>query len=226
MGWPSWKGPDPREPNFTIRLADQLREEAARQHFVEDPAKIIHTVRAGSQRSSSAKSFEAWERLEDALVRLVYYSNLIESAGNNLIITVNLCKAVFRGEEAPINIEERDPEYKAHLEHLLDQHRPTGHQHVVRSRREIVRHAQALTFVIDRFVINKEPWSEDLILEAHRILHAGLDSDVEAGKVPAVRGGSQVREARAGTGKSQPVHASEGGSEVYERDGGEPQPRH
>ncbi|KAK3306405.1 fido domain-containing protein [Chaetomium strumarium] len=152
-GWPSWNGPDPREPKFTIRLAKQLREEAARQHFVEDPAKIIHTVRAGSQRSSSAKSAEAWESLEGALVQLVYSSNLIESAGNSLRVTINLCQAVFRGEA-----------------------------HVIRSRREIVQHAQALTFIIDHTVMNKEPWSEALILEAHRILYTSLDSDVEAGK--------------------------------------------
>lgn len=51
-------------------------------------------------------------------MRLVYSSNLIESAGNSLGVTINLFRAVFRGDEVPIDIEERDPEYKAHLEHL------------------------------------------------------------------------------------------------------------
>jgi fido (protein-threonine AMPylation protein) len=185
-GWPSWESSEGGEgaarPQFTIRLGQHLREEAERQHFVADPAEIIDKVRAGSQRNSSAKSFEAWEDLERALARLVYGSNMIESAGNSLNITAKLCRAVFRGEEVNIDIDERDAEYKGHLEHLLAANRPTGHEHAIRSRREIVQHAQALNHVIDHIVVKKAPWSEALILEAHRILHAGLDDEVEAGE--------------------------------------------
>lgn len=45
-----------------------------------------------------------------------------------------------------------------------------------------MQHAQALNYLIDHIVLNKEPWSEDLILETHRILHQGLDDEVESGK--------------------------------------------
>jgi fido (protein-threonine AMPylation protein) len=186
-GWPSWESSErgegaARPPQFTIRLAQNLREEAERQHFVADPAEIIDKVRAGSQRNSSAKSFEAWEDLERALARLVYGSNMIESAGNSLSITAKLCQAVFRGEEVNIGIDERDADYKEHLEHLLAANRLADHEHAIRSRREIVQHAQALNHVIDQIVVKKAPWSEALILEAHRILHAGLDDEVEAGE--------------------------------------------
>ncbi|KAG7289202.1 hypothetical protein NEMBOFW57_005565 [Staphylotrichum longicolle] len=149
----------------------------------KDPADIITKVRAGSQRSSSEKSIEAWEDLEESLVRLVYGSNMIESVGNTLGITIKLCQAVFRGQEVSINIEDRDPDYKAHLEHLLAANRPANRQYAIRSRREIVQHAQALNFVVEHIVLNKESWSENIILEAHRILHTGVDDDeVKAGQ--------------------------------------------
>ncbi|KAK3303014.1 fido domain-containing protein [Chaetomium strumarium] len=125
------------------------------------------------------------QELEHCLMRLIYGSNKLESAGNGLAITARLCKAVFRGEEVPVNIEEvpSDPYYQAHQAHLRSHHRPTDHQHVIQLRREIVQHARALVFMIDHIVISKEPWSEALILDAHRILqHSGLDSGVvEAG---------------------------------------------
>ncbi|KAH6650447.1 fido domain-containing protein [Chaetomium tenue] len=178
--WPSWKLENSQ--TFTVRLAHELREEARRERFVADPANIIDKVRAGSQRSSSAQSVEAWEALEAALIRLVYGSNMIESAGNTLKITLKLCQAVFRGEGISTDIEERDPEYQEQLEHLVAANRPAGRQHVIRSRQEIVQHAQALNHMIDHIVLNKEPWSEDLILETHRILHHGLDDEVESGK--------------------------------------------
>jgi Fic family protein len=54
---------------------------------------------------------------------------------------------------------------------------------VIKSRREVIQHAQALKYLLTRIVTNHEPWSEALILETHRILHSGLDEEhVDAGR--------------------------------------------
>lgn len=132
---------------------------------------------AASISGASLKGWpkDEWENLERSLIKLVYGSNSIESAGSSLAITAKLCEAVFRGLPVLIEIPERDESYKQHLEHLLSAGRPAHHGEVIRSRKEILQHAQALSYVIDRVVLNDEPWTEELILEAHRILHDGLD---------------------------------------------------
>jgi Fic family protein len=175
-------------PQLRVRLSPQLQQEAQRQN-ITDPADIIDKVRIASQQTSlvDTKPTAAWwdpVTLETALARLVYGSNMIESAGSTLVITTQLCRAVFRDQVSEINIdiEETDPTYQEHLAHLHATNRPADHQNVVASRREIVQHAQALAHMINHIVLAKKPWSEQLILDTHRILHAGLDDDVEAGK--------------------------------------------
>jgi Fic family protein len=53
---------------------------------------------------------------------------------------------------------------------------------VVKSRREVIQHARALKYLLERIVANQEPWSEALILDTHRILHTGLGEEVDAGR--------------------------------------------
>lgn len=120
----------------------------------------------------------------DILGRLVYGSNMIESAGNSLNITTKLCKAVFAGQAVTAHLNKEDDEayYQEHVNHLRASRRPTHHADVIQSRLEIIQHAQAVQHTIHHIVTHKEPWSEALILEAHRILHTGLDSDVSAGQ--------------------------------------------
>jgi fido (protein-threonine AMPylation protein) len=116
------------------------------------------------------------------LGRLVYGSNMIESAGGSLDITTRLCKAVFAGQVVNAHIDERDDEeyYQGHVEHLRHNKRPTNHVEVIQSRREMIQHAQALQYTIRRIVTHREPLSESLIREAHRILHTGLDNNNDA----------------------------------------------
>ncbi|KAK4035350.1 Filamentation induced by cAMP/death on curing-related protein [Parachaetomium inaequale] len=176
-------------PQLRIRLSPELREEAYRQHFAADPPDIIDRIRITAQNSRCAITEpieEAWwdpESLEAALASVVYGSNMIESAGSTLAITTQLCRAVFRGRTSDISIaiDETDPAYEEDLAHLRATNRPANHQHVVASRREIVQHAQALAYMVNHIVIATKPWSEQLILDIHRILHDGLDDDVEAG---------------------------------------------
>lgn len=181
-GWPSWRssrgGVD--IPNFTIRLADALQAEALKLNLPEDPATIITEAREASQREGPRAFPKVWEQLKGSLITLVYGSNMIESAGSNLRITVKLCRAIFRGQPLPEDISERDAEYQEHLEVLRSTCREASHAGVIRSRREIIQHAQALNYIIDRVILDNEPISEALILETHRIMYIGVGEGEEA----------------------------------------------
>ncbi|KAL2016758.1 hypothetical protein VTK56DRAFT_3106 [Thermocarpiscus australiensis] len=184
-GWPSWRSirgqPESDDVEFTIRLADKLKEEATALNLSERPEIIIRTVRDESRNTDRDRWDEMWEQLEQSLIRVVYGSNMIELAGSSYNITVRLCMAVFRGMPVNADIEERDDDYREHLEHLLRSNGQASHDNVLRSRREIIQHAQALNYVIGHIVLNDKHWTEEVILEAHRILHSGLDDEVESG---------------------------------------------
>lgn len=119
----------------------------------------------------------------EPFTRLVYGSNMIESAGNSLDITRNLCTPVFQGQSFLVNadIDEAAEDYAEHVHHLRSNNRPSGHSEVVQSRREIIQHAEALLYTFLQIVKCGRPWSENLILNAHRLLHAGLDDQVDPG---------------------------------------------
>ncbi|KAM4056976.1 fic/DOC family protein [Hirsutella rhossiliensis] len=183
-GWPSWRSTR-GDPSFTIRLAEQLKDEAAKSHLPEDPATIIHEFRKECQRRGMAAFNEVWSELENALITLVYSSNLIELSGQDLQITTRICQDVFRGKAVNPNIpeSESDPEYQRHLGNLLKTHRRGDMPNIIRSRLEVINHAKALGYMIDRVALDNELLSEDLILETHRILFEGLtlDGDIKPG---------------------------------------------
>ncbi|KAK3367691.1 fido domain-containing protein [Podospora didyma] len=121
--------------------------------------------------------------LENLLIMAIYGSNYIESAGNNYDITAQLCKAVFRDEspdpEITLTVQNLS-EYYPQVRYLRRENRPSDHESVVKSRREIIQHAKAFAAVI-RFIMDGNEWTEDAILQTHEILHDGLDDDVLAG---------------------------------------------
>ncbi|KAG7284508.1 hypothetical protein NEMBOFW57_010883 [Staphylotrichum longicolle] len=108
---------------------------------------------------------------------------MIESAGNSLDIAQNLCAPVFQGQSFLVSadIDEAAEDYAENVHHLRSSNRPSGHSDVVQSRREIIQNAGALLYAIPQVVKCSRPWSEDLILNTHRMLHAGLDDQVEPG---------------------------------------------
>lgn len=175
-GWPSWRSIGGKHDlHFTIRLAEHLREEAGKMSLSEDPATIISKARRESQKGGMAAFEEVWEKLEISLITLVYGSNLIESAGTNFRLTLKICQDIFRGKEVDPNIDARDPEYQQYIESLVNTHRKGNTPNVIRSRREVINHAKALNFLVDRVVLDDLPLSEDLILRAHRILQDNID---------------------------------------------------
>ncbi|SPO02587.1 uncharacterized protein DNG_05260 [Cephalotrichum gorgonifer] len=185
-GWPSWRsirGCHNAPAHFTIRLAEHLREEAAGMVLPEDPATIIAQARQESQRGGVASFEKAWEEMEKSLITLVYGSNLIETAGTNFRLTLKICRDIFRGKEVDPNISERDPEYQEYVDNLIKTQRKGDIPNVIRSRREVINHAKALNFLIDRIVLDNMALSEELLLQAHRILQDNInDDDVAPGQ--------------------------------------------
>ncbi|KAI0475723.1 fido domain-containing protein [Xylariaceae sp. FL0804] len=157
----------------------QIIDETSRQGWPSWGATRGPSIKAGNFEVLS----ELFEQLEESFVHLIYGSNHIENVGSSYEITLNICRNVFRGLEVK-EISERDPEYAAHIQSLREANRQTNQAEVGRSRLEIVQHAQALNFVIEKIVLQNEPWSENLILQAHKILYQGLEvtrDDVEPG---------------------------------------------
>ncbi|KAL2179587.1 fido domain-containing protein [Thermothelomyces heterothallicus CBS 202.75] len=123
-----------------------------------------------------------WEDVELDLSRMVYGSNRIDSAGNSLAITLRLCQAAFRDQVTSAGIGRTDPTFKEHWRYLRASRRSVSLNNICQSRREILQHAYALSYMIDHVVLDRKPWSEDLILETHRILGHCLDDSVEQGR--------------------------------------------
>jgi fido (protein-threonine AMPylation protein) len=116
------------------------------------------------------------EHLVDVLARIVFGSNMIEAAGSGRDVTLELCEKIFRGEEVPEEIEERDSEYAALKANLLRKNLPGDIEAVLRSRREIIQHAKAASYIINEIYLCGKNLSENIILETHRILTHKVDS--------------------------------------------------
>lgn len=185
--------------NYTFRLAQHLKDNAGRlEHELHSrPGDIIQQIRAESQKRTSAV-FELWEKLEEDMINVVYGSNMIEFAGSSLNITINLCRAIFRGQEISSDIDERDPEYEDNLKALLGMQRNSDKGAVIQSRKDVINHAKAMNYMVEHVILNNEDMSEDIIREAHRILSAGFDHEEV---VPGEYRTHEVR-VRYGDGKS------------------------
>lgn len=134
-----------------------------------------------SSRKTLPTAFpDIWPQLEKSLVGLIFGSNRIDSAGTSLQITTRLCQDVFRGKEAILDIDDQDHSYRDHIQELAAANRRAYRANVIRSRKEVVFHAKALDFMIDRIILNDEPWSEELIGQTHRILYMDLGDDDDA----------------------------------------------
>jgi fido (protein-threonine AMPylation protein) len=179
-GWPTWHshkdGPG-SSCQFTVRLAQQLMGEINKPGFAIDPAKIIHEVCKESQRGGPSVIEDVWQQLEDSLAMVVYGSNFIESAGTSYPITIYLCREVFRGKQVRVEIDENYENFKAHVEALVQTGRRSDLADVIQSRKDVIQHAKALNYMIDRIILENSPWSEAHILEAHRILCEEMDSE-------------------------------------------------
>ncbi|KAF4970364.1 hypothetical protein FZEAL_10056 [Fusarium zealandicum] len=129
--------------------------------YVADVAKFLKT--------SVSKENTLDQYFTDMLARMVFNSNMIENAGGGYDITFKLCKEVFDGNVVE-DIIERHPDYEAHKRDLVRKNLPTGMDAVLRSRREIVQHAKATSYIFQSICIKGNDLTEEIILETHRIL--------------------------------------------------------
>lgn len=137
------------------------------QNYVSDVSQAI---------AASSNQTVLDEHIVESLSRMVFGSNLIESAGGNLDITLKLCRAVFQGEDIP-EIIQGDADYEALKRDLIRENLPSGINAVLRSRLEIVQHAKAARHIISEVCLKGKDLSEEIILETHRILTHKVDTE-------------------------------------------------
>lgn len=119
-----------------------------------------------------------WPQLDGPVATLIYGSNRIESAGTSFDVTSELCQAVFGedNDELPIDILQKQPLAVFARDSAEADPDPASKADML-ARREVIDHARALKFLIERIIADEEPWSEGLICETHRILYGGLNDD-------------------------------------------------
>lgn len=143
----------------------ELFQEAQR-HFEE-----IRYLRA---KDPIAASEIIQETLVAEMSNVIFASNNIERAGEDLLETMRICQAIFRGEKVE-EIDERSVEYQRRLENLISENKGAEPDHIIRSRREVVQHALALQYMTTAILFNDEPWSEEILCRTHRILCTGVN---------------------------------------------------
>ena len=150
---------------ITIRPEDIYRQY---QTDAKDPSELfgkavewINTIQQTSHTNENTVSKE----IEDALVRAIYGSNMIERAGLGPEVTDFLCRKTFAGG----NVEGIDPLMELLYDLQPDlKNRPV--HHVLRGKYEIIQHIKAYQHLLHAFVTEKHDMTEDLIKETHRIL--------------------------------------------------------
>lgn len=168
-GWPTWP--------HAIQLSPDLQS-YARQINREDPSIILPKARDVLVKTAlDDDTFtQIYNNLEDNLIQPIYGSNQIESAGSSWEITVRLCRAIFRGLPIPdLDLEEKEggghsPEYEEYVAYLESAHRNCDKAEVIRPRREVTQHAEALVYLITQVVFDGRDLTEELILKTHAIL--------------------------------------------------------
>ncbi|KAF8852592.1 Fic-domain-containing protein [Acephala macrosclerotiorum] len=110
----------------------------------------------------------------DQMAKAVFGANNLERIGLGLDETIKLCMAVFNGEEN-LEYSDRSDEYQAKLDAFIAKNFNPSQNAVVRSRREVVQHAAAFQHIVDRFVKQGQPMTEELIKNTHAIMVRGLD---------------------------------------------------
>ncbi|KAK6542423.1 hypothetical protein TWF694_006378 [Orbilia ellipsospora] len=166
------------EPTFYLKLARFMRISSQRQRELNSRRMIVRIVvpqtRKGYESLTEylelATTFMGCTRaelekgsdealadgLEIELARMIFGSNFIEGAGADFEETLALSKEVFRGKDIIESLQEAGGDY---------------------DRLEVVQHARALKFFLQKFCLDNLDLTEDLILQTHKILCEGRDHD-------------------------------------------------
>ncbi|KFY19112.1 hypothetical protein V493_08136 [Pseudogymnoascus sp. VKM F-4281 (FW-2241)] len=167
--------------NFTIRL-DSTYDYYSLSKIDEDPDELFKQTHGlfeevkGMMENLTPAQEDAYEKHSiDTMISMIFGSNFIEKAGSEHNVTSKICEKIFAGIPVPSEIPERDLEYLATRNHLIQQGLDASYSAVIRSRREIIQHAKALKYIVIHMVGFNEPLSEDIILTTHGILCNGVD---------------------------------------------------
>ncbi|SCV56454.1 uncharacterized protein FFB14_14653 [Fusarium fujikuroi] len=129
------------------------------------------------KKQKSKNDSKIAEDFNKKLSQMVYGSNMLEMVGSGLDITVKLCQRIFEGHSVDdAEISDRDPIYQALRMDLVSKNKSSGHEDVLRSRREIIQHAKAAYYMMNEVAIKGKDLSEEIILETHRLLTYKIDS--------------------------------------------------
>ncbi|KAK1720145.1 fido domain-containing protein, partial [Colletotrichum acutatum] len=97
------------------------------------------------------------------MAEAIYSSNVKSRKGLGLDITMKLCMMIFEGKAGVEHFTKtsyRTEEYQARLEALVRKDVPPGEHQVLRSWREVVQHAAAFQHIINQFVREGKPMTE------------------------------------------------------------------
>ena len=167
--------------NFTIRM-DSTYDYYSLSKIDEDPDDLFkqthglfEEVKEMMENLTPAQE-DAYEKHSvDTMIAMIFGSNFIEKAGSEHNVTLKICEKIFAGLPVPSEIPDRDPEYLATRNHLVQQGLDASYSAVIRSRREIIQHAKALKYIVIHMVGFNEPLTENIILSTHGILCDGVD---------------------------------------------------
>ncbi|EPS43651.1 hypothetical protein H072_2403 [Dactylellina haptotyla CBS 200.50] len=189
--WPKWStlrknaNLSPVPITFTLRIQPVVVDytkasthEAATVEVFEDAATHINSIRDIINQSQLTDKLE--QILVEQMTKVVFGSNFIERAGLGLDETTKLCRIVFHGSH-PSNIPARSPQYQERLEELAQNSGGSLPSTEIRDRREVINHAGAFMYMIDKIINNDEFFTEELICATHKILVHGVDALHEKG---------------------------------------------
>ncbi|KAF5575330.1 adenosine monophosphate transferase FICD like [Fusarium pseudocircinatum] len=147
-------------------------------HPDEDHIELKNCLDDFADALKKQSAAEIDEILNEKLSEMVYGSNMIEAVGSNLDITSELCRDIFAGviDTDAVEISDHDKIYKAIQTERIEKCKPSSHEDVLRTRREVVQHAKAAYYMMNEVDIKGNDLSEEIILETHRLLTYKIDS--------------------------------------------------
>ncbi|KAK4196022.1 fido domain-containing protein [Triangularia verruculosa] len=119
--------------------------------------------------------------LESSITASIYGSNRIETAGTTFSITAELCRHVFRRSNPAMTSVDTPAEFPTHSHRaVVDDLALTGRKpaDLTRAYKEVTQHAQAFMYLTKHIILCNQPWSEELILETHRLLCSQLSQTI------------------------------------------------
>ncbi|KAH0371540.1 hypothetical protein KCU65_g1764, partial [Aureobasidium melanogenum] len=132
--------------------------------------------------SSTPRCLTKESSVFQGLYGIVHGSNLIEGVGTSPVCTGSLWRSSF-GRQDPEDLSQKHRVYRWLK---LEQHRRNQSDDdatIQKIYREVVQHFRALMFLLDQVVLRDKPFSEELILQAHKTLTYKVDSVTDSYKV-------------------------------------------